>query len=65
MFFLNNKKIKQLFILFENILPKYQLGLQKGYSARYCLLLMLGKEKLAVDNNETFGALLTDLSKPL
>ena len=39
------------------------MWIQKGYSTQYCLLLMLEKWKLAVDNNEDFGALLSDLSK--
>ena len=54
---------KQLSTFFENILSKLQCGFRKGYSTQCCLLLMLEKWKLAVDNNEAFGALLTDLSK--
>ena len=54
---------KQLSTFFENILSKCQCGFRKGYSTQHCLLLMLEKWKLAVDNNEAFGALLTDLSK--
>ena len=49
---------KHLFTFFENILLKFQYGFRKGYSTQHCLLLML-----AVDNNEAFGALLTDISK--
>ena len=54
---------KQLSTLFENIQTKFQCGFTKGCSTRYCLLLMLEKWKLAVDNNKVFGTLLTDLSK--
>ena len=54
---------KKLSTFFESILSKFQCGSRKGYSTQQCLLLMLEKWKLAVDNNEAFGALLTDLSK--
>ena len=48
---------------FEPILSKYQCGFWKAFSLQHCLLAMLEKWKLAVDNKKTFGALLTDLSK--
>ena len=48
---------------FDSILSKHQCGFRKGFSAQHCLLAMLEKWKSAVDNNKTFGALLTDLSK--
>ena len=54
---------KQLPTFFENILSKFQCGFRKDYSTQHCLLLMLERWKLAVDNNEAFGALLTDHSK--
>ena len=54
---------KQLSTFFENILSKFQCGFRRGYSTQHCLLLILEKFKLAVDNNEAFKALLTDLSK--
>ena len=41
------------------------MWIQKGLYMQHCLLLMLEKWKLAVDNNEAFGALLKDLSKAL
>ena len=47
----------------EYILSKFQCGFRKGYSVQHCLLAMLEKWKLAVDNKRNFGALLTDLSK--
>ena len=54
---------KQMSEYFEPILSKYQCGFSKGFSPQHCLLAMLEKWKLAVDNEKTFGALLTDLSK--
>ena len=54
---------KQLSIYFEEILSKFQCGFCKGFSTQHCLLLMLENWKQAVDNNNVFGALLTDLSK--
>ena len=56
-----NPMSKQLSTFFENILSRFQCGFRKGYNTQHCLLLMLEKCKLAVDNNEVFGALLTDL----
>ena len=54
---------KQISEYFEPILSKFQCGFRKGFSAQHCLLAMLEKWKAAVDNKNTFGALLTDLSK--
>ena len=54
---------KQISEYFEPILSKFQCGFRKGYSAQHCLLAMLEKWKLAVDNKRNFGSLLTDLSK--
>ena len=54
---------KQMSEYFEPILPKFQCGFRKGFSARNCLLAMLEKWKSAVDNKRNFGAHLTDLSK--
>ena len=48
---------------FEPFLSKFQCGFRKGFSAQQCLLSMLKKRKLAVDNRKRFEALLTDLSK--
>ena len=56
-----NPMSKQLSTFFENILSRFQCGFRKGYNTQHCLLLMLEKCKLAVDNDEVFGALLTDL----
>ena len=51
---------KQLSTFFKNILSKFQCGFRKGYSTQHCLLIILEKWELTVDNNEAFGALLTD-----
>ena len=48
---------------FDIIFSKYQCGFRKGYSAQHCLLVMMEKWKMVVDNGSAFGALLTDLSK--
>ena len=37
--------------------------LERGFSTQHCLLLMTEKWKEAVDKNQYFGALLTNLSK--
>ena len=44
----------------DQFLNRYQC---KGYSTEYCLLAMLEKWKSAVDKGQSFGVLLTDLSK--
>ena len=54
---------KQLTNFFDNILSKYHCGFRTGHGTQHCLLLMLEKWRKAEDNNEAFGALLTDLSK--
>ena len=41
------------------------MHLQKGYNAQHCLLAMTEKWKKAVDSENVFGALLTNLSKGL
>ena len=55
--------VKQISEIFEPILSIYQCGFRKGFSAQHCLLAVLEKWKSAVDNEKTFSALLTDLSK--
>ena len=54
---------KQISEYFEPILSKFQCGFRKGFSVQHCLLSMLEKWKMAIDNKNTFGELLTDLSK--
>ena len=53
----------QLCEFFEDKLSIFQCGFRKGFSAQHCLIPLLEKWKAAVDNNKSFGALLTDLSK--
>ena len=48
----------------DNFLSKHQCAFRKGYNTQYWLLKMLEKWKLLVDKGKSFGALLTDLSKP-
>ena len=54
---------KQLSTFFKNILSKFQCGFRKGYSTQHCLLPLLEKWKISVDNNEAFATLLTVLLK--
>ena len=55
--------LEQMSQFFENIVWKYQRGFRKGFSTQQCLLAMLKKWKIPVDNRKMFGALITDLSK--
>ena len=48
----------------DNFFSKFQCGFSKGYSTQECLLALTEKWKFAVDKGKSFGALLTDLSKP-
>ena len=48
---------------FQNIPSKFQCGFRNDYSTQHYLSVMLEKWQLAVDNNEAFGVLLSDLSK--
>ena len=48
---------------FEDIFSDYQFSLCKGISAEQCLITLVETWKTFLDNNECFGALLTDLSK--
>ena len=54
---------KLLYIYFENILSKFQCGFRNGFNTQHCLLLMIEKWKVAADQDQFFGALLTDLSR--
>ena len=55
----------QLYDYLDNIIFPRQCGLQKGYSAQHCLLIMIKKFEEAIDRWDEFGALLTALSKAL
>ena len=53
----------QLANYFDDKLSKVQCGFRKGYSAQYCLIVMLEKWRKAMDMQSSAGALLSDLSK--
>ena len=53
----------QLSNYFRDILSKYQCGFRTGHSAQDCLVAMIEKWKICIDNGGSCGALLTDLSK--
>ena len=54
----------QMYNYIESHLSNYQCGFRKGYSAQYCLLLLLlEKWRISSDNKQSSGILLTDLSK--
>ena len=48
---------------FEDIFSDYQFGFRKGISAQQCLIILIETWKKHIDNKESFGALLTDISK--
>ena len=45
------------------VLSKFQCGFRKGFSTHDCLLAMVENSKNALDQENKYGALLTDLSK--
>ena len=47
----------------ENALSIFQCGFRKKYSTQHALIAMIEKARKILDKGETFGALLTDLSK--
>ena len=53
----------QMSSFFGKFLSKKKCGFRKGYSTQQCLLALLEKWKQAVDSDQMFGALLTELSK--
>ena len=53
----------QLYDYFDKILLLSQCEFRKGYSSQHCLLAMLENFKKSADDENEFGALLTDLSK--
>ena len=48
---------------FDETLSKYQCGFRRVYGAQDCLIVLLKKWRISVDQSLEFGALLTDLSK--
>ena len=53
----------QMHSFIESKLSIDQCGFRKGYSAQYCLIILIEKWRASVDNNGSAGVLLTDLSK--
>ena len=53
----------QIYAYIDNYLSPYLCGFRKGFSAQYCLTVMLECWKKAIDKGKLAGALLTDLSK--
>ena len=54
---------KELSSYFEDIFSDYQFAFRKGVSAQQCLITLIETWKKYLDNKESFGALLTELSK--
>ena len=55
----------QISVHFDKFLSDQQCGFWKGDNTQHCLLNLLQKWKNSVDKGKSFGALLTDLSKPI
>ena len=53
----------QICNFFEEKLSDFQCGFRKGVSAQHCLVAMIEKWRKSLDKGQSFGALLTDLSK--
>ena len=49
--------------VFGEILSKYQYGFRRGHGAQHCLIALLEKLRVSVDQGLEFVALLTDLYK--
>ena len=47
----------------KNTLSIFQCGFRKKYSTQHALIAVIEKARKILNNGETFGALLTDLSK--
>ena len=48
---------------FDEVLSKYQCGFRREHGAQHCLIVLLEKWRISVDQGLEFGTLLTDLSK--
>ena len=53
----------QMYPFVESKLSNNQCGFRKGFSAQHCLIVMIEKWRMAIDNKNSAGVLLTDLSK--
>ena len=47
----------------DALFSKFQCGSRKGFNTQQCLITFIEKWKSAFDKENSFGALLTDLSK--
>ena len=56
---------KQITMFIDPLLSKFQCGFRKSYGAQDCLLAILEHWKSVVDKGKVFGAVVTELSKPL
>ena len=56
---------RQMSKFFYEILSKYQCGFRRGHRAQHCLIALLKKWGISVDQGLEFGALLTELSMAL
>ena len=56
-------KYQQLYDHFDSILSPKQCGIPKGYSVRYCFMVILETFRESRDRGDEIGALFTDLSK--
>ena len=50
-------------LFFDQIFSIYQCGFRKGVNPQHCVIAMLEKWRLSKGKGDSFGALLTDLSK--
>ena len=55
--------LEQMSLFFDQIFSVYQYGFRKCIIPQHCLIAMLEKWNLSKDKGNSFGALLTDLSK--
>ena len=53
----------QMYKYFHQIFFKLQCGFRKGFSTQICLLYMIENWKESLDQDDHYGAVLTDLSK--
>ena len=53
----------QMHNFIESKLSNHQCGFRKGFSAQYCLIVLIEKWRASIDNKCSAGVLLTDLSK--
>ena len=54
---------QQLYDHFDSVLSPKQCGIRKGYSVRYCFMVILETFRESRGRGDEFGALFTDLSK--